>query len=451
MRSYFVKVLNGHIERLNNTGWPEEDITYIKQELDFHEDGLSGFDEISDQMLDLNFVDSFRTFAGLDKADWTDNEIDLRRELRKGRRDQIKAFLSHAESLEGYSLTKPVEPSPKRPETASVSLGQALDDFLSEHSHQWSSEMQKKAQSYLSVLAEYFGSNRDLSEITKMDAAELKKVLIAMPANRNTKQETRDLPLLEAIKVSKLKKISAKTADSYIDTFRRFFDWAERHGYTSLKLFDRMKLGKAKRSAIGRRAYTSEETQTLYGELTAQHSVLVKKHDHKWGALLGLFTGARLREISQLNKSDIRQEDNIWFIDINDDGENKSLKTPAAKRRVPIHSELIRLGFLDFVGGRRDDQRLFQSFSYNVKEGYGRNLGRWFNNVLLPGLELKEDGLVFHSLRHTMVTRLAQAGVPEPLYQEIVGHERQGVAQQVYFKEGHTLAQKQEAIEKFEV
>ena len=50
-----------------------------------------------------------------------------------------------------------------------------------------------------------------------------------------------------------------------------------------------------------------------------------------------------------------------------------------------------------------------------------------------------------------MVTRLAQAGVPEPLYQEIIGHERQGVSQQVYFKEGHTLALKMEAIECFEL
>ena len=51
--------------------------------------------------------------------------------------------------------------------------------------------------------------------------------------------------------------------------------------------------------------------------------------------------------------------------------------------------------------------RLFMAFSYNAKEGYGRNLGRWFNTVFLPGLGLKESGLVFHSLRHTMVTRLA--------------------------------------------
>lgn len=49
---------------------------------------------------------------------------------------------------------------------------------------------------------------------------------------------------------------------------------------------------------------------------------------------------------------------------------------------------------------------------------------------------------VFHSLRHTMVTLLKKAGVPERLYQEIVGYERQGVSQQVYFQEGHELVQK---------
>ena len=111
---------------------------------------------------------------------------------------------------------------------------------------------------------------------------------------------------------------------------------------------------------------------------------------------------------------------------------------------------MIRLGFLDWVASKPKDQRLFISFSYNAKEGYGRNPGRWFG-TFLDRLEMKEPGLVLHSFRHTMITRLAQAGVPEPLYQDIVGHEREGVAQQVYFKEGHTLAQKQEALERFEV
>jgi integrase len=174
----------------------------------------------------------------------------------------------------------------------------------------------------------------------------------------------------------------------------------------------------------------------------------VKSDDYKWATLLALYTGARRREIAQLFLTDIRQEGDIWYLDINEEGERKSLKTPAAKRRVPIHSELIRLGFFDWVQALPRQERLFMSFSYNVKEGYDRNPGRWFG-TFLDKLGMKETGLVLHSFRHTMITRPAQAGVPEPLYQDIVGHEREGVAQQVYFKEGHTLAQKQGALEKF--
>jgi integrase len=181
------------------------------------------------------------------------------------------------------------------------------------------------------------------------------------------------------------------------------------------------------------------------------HTGLVKRDDHKWGGLLGLYTGARLREIAQLDVKDVKQQGEVWFIDINDDGANKSLKNAASRRQVPIHSDLMRLGFVDWVVSKPQGQRLFMTFSHNVKEGYGRSLGRWFNTRFLVDLNMKEAGVVFHCLRHTMVTRLAQAGVAEPLYQEIVGHERQGVSQQVYFKEGHTLIQKAEAIERFEI
>lgn len=451
VRSYFAASLDRYVERLNDTGLPDRSLEALRQELDVHEDAIGGFDDLSDLYLDAGTLDSFRASAGLTEAQWAENAPSLLQEMRKARRDQIKAILSAAESLEGYSFTEPAQTAPRAPQARSVALGAAIEDFMSEHSPQWSPEMQNKARSYLALLVEHFGQDRALATITRQDAAEMKKLVQALPANRNTRPETRHLTLQEAVDFPGLKKISAKTVNSYIDMFRRFWDWAERHGHAPVKLFDGMKVAKAKHADEGRKAYTTDQTGKLHSALTGKASGLVKKDDYKWGALLGLYTGARLREIAQLDVADIRQEGGIWYLDINGDGPNKSLKTPAAKRRVPVHSDLIRLGFLDWVAAKPKGQRLFLSFTYNAKEGYGRNLGRWFNTIFLPGLGMKESGLVFHSLRHTMVTRLAQAGVPEPLFQEIVGHERQGVAQQVYFKEGHTLGQKQEALEKFEV
>ena len=83
-----------------------------------------------------------------------------------------------------------------------------------------------------------------------------------------------------------------------------------------------------------------------------------------------------MRKVALLLPSDIRGEGCIWYIDINADGEKKGLKSPVAKRQVPVHSTLIRLGFLEWVEACRRQPRLFMSFSHNKKEGYGRNLGR---------------------------------------------------------------------------
>ena len=90
--------------------------------------------------------------------------------------------------------------------------------------------MRNKADAYLAVLVEFFGSDKAMDQITRQDAAEMKQVVLAMPVNRKTKPETRDLTVQEAIAVPGLPTLGVKTVNNYIDMFRRFWDWAERHG-----------------------------------------------------------------------------------------------------------------------------------------------------------------------------------------------------------------------------
>ena len=55
--------------------------------------------------------------------------------------------------------------------------------------------------------------------------------------------------------------------------------------------------------------------------------------------------------------------------------------------------------------------------------------------------------LVFHSLRKTVTTKLEQAGVPEGVAADIVGHEKQTITYGLY-SGGTSMAQKMEAITK---
>jgi integrase len=108
------------------------------------------------------------------------------------------------------------------------------------------------------------------------------------------------------------------------------------------------------------------------------------------------------------------------------------------------------MGLPSYVSALRErgEQRLFPSFRYEPQNGWGRPLGRWFNDRFLPKLGLKSKTLVFHSLRHTVVTRLLQLDIEQPLVKAIIGHAQEGVTQQSYFKQGYKLQQLSGAIEK---
>jgi integrase len=400
-------------------------------------------------------VSRFKRVMDVSDEQWDASQPRITFQLRQGRRDMLKRVLDAAEGLERYSYADtpaiaPAAPAPALP--ASSPLGAAVDDFIAEHSRQWAGKTIGQNRAYLNILVEYFGPDRLLATITKQDASEVKKVLQALPASRNTKPKLKAMPLMQVIKEPGHKKIAAKTINSHIQMFKMFFDWAERHGHAPHTLFEGMKVRKDKASESERRPFAPDQARLIYTELTENPSGLVRKDSHKWGMLLGMFTGARLNEICQLDIADVKQDGDTWFLNITDEGDDtKSVKSKAGRRKVPLHSELIRLGFLDFVDSRRNGTRLFPDYSYSANGGYGRNLGRWCNESFLPKLGIKQPGLVFHSLRHTVVTRLGQANVPEPIIQCIVGHARSGVTQEVYLREGYTLEQLSDAIGRFKI
>ena len=451
VQAYFKAQLDQYLDWLDRRGLSKNALEDVRCEMLDHESYLD-MEMESDQYLP---VKPFLRKSGLTAQDWQASQPMMQRELRKGRRDLLRAVLEAAERLEHYSYDDapaiaPAAPAPALP--ASSPLGAAVDDFIAEHSRQWAGKTIGQNRAYLNILVEYFGPDRLLATITKQDASEVKKVLQALPASRNTKPKLKAMPLMQVIKEPGHKKIAAKTINSHIQMFKMFFDWAERHGHAPHTLFEGMKVRKDKASESERKPFTPDQAQLIYTELTENPSGLVRKDSHKWGMLLGMFTGARLNEICQLDIADVKQDGDTWFLNITDEGDDtKSVKSKAGRRKVPLHSELIFLGFLDFVESRRNGTRLFPDYSYSANGGYGRNLGRWCNESFLPRLGIKQPGLVFHSLRHTVVTRLGQANVPEPIIQCIVGHARSGVTQEVYLREGYTLAQLKEAINRFAI
>ena len=157
-----------------------------------------------------------------------------------------------------------------------------------------------------------------------------------------------------------------------------------------------------------------------------------------WLPLLALFSGARLEELAQLRRADIREEpyavdeedDGIaWCIDINigPDG-NNHVKNAGAIRLIPLHPALIDLGFLKYAKSRSDPKALlFPALKPNGDDRHGAKWGEWFS-IYRRSIGLNDGRKVFHSLRHTFKDYCRGSRIEERVQRQLMGHAPTDVA-----------------------
>ena len=145
--------------------------------------------------------------------------------------------------------------------------------------------------------------------------------------------------------------------------------------------------------------------------------------------LLALFTGARLEELGQLRVDDVREENGCWYFNITDLGENQQVKTATSRRRVPVHSQLIRAGLLlywqDLRG--RGEARLFPDLNSGIKGKVTASWSKWWGRYLRNVIGITDKRLVFHSFRHTFKDACRDAAIDEAIHDALTGHAGGGV------------------------
>ena len=189
-----------------------------------------------------------------------------------------------------------------------------------------------------------------------------------------------------------------------------------------------------------------------------------------WVPLVGYFTGARTNEITQLDTSDIKEIDGHPCFDFCADApkafEAKRIKTGEA-RQVPIHPQLLKLGFLEYVDSQRKakQKKLFgDGLTYlparngetdHNKEGWAKSVGKFFNEsprgyLVTIGVHTPHDGKSIYSFRHTLITNLRHAkrdGAPidDTTIKAITGHSPEDIAGK-HYDEGATIKQMMDAL-----
>lgn len=145
---------------------------------------------------------------------------------------------------------------------------------------------------------------------------------------------------------------------------------------------------------------------------------------------LGLLTGARIGELVQVTPSDVVTIDGQVFLDINDDGD-KTLKNANSKRLVPLIDGLYGVS----MGQLMEDVKHAEEAGQTLCKVTRDSASKWFNEVFVKAtLADHEEGLVFHSLRHSMATQCKARGVSEVDAGSILGHKAQSITYGLYGK-----------------
>ncbi|MGX9461079.1 tyrosine-type recombinase/integrase [Shewanella sp. A14] len=142
--------------------------------------------------------------------------------------------------------------------------------------------------------------------------------------------------------------------------------------------------------------------------------------DYRWIILLGAYTGARRGEIFNLEDSEIQFEVSgkrhcIFILD----GKNNN-----ARRKVPIHINLIKMVFLEFVEKRKylqgEKAKLFTEFktAHYITDKFRSS----FKNISIPLCNDTFQRFSFHSLRSAVITESLQFNELH-MIQRVVGNE----------------------------
>jgi integrase len=183
-----------------------------------------------------------------------------------------------------------------------------------------------------------------------------------------------------------------------------------------------------------RKAFTATEVVQLLNAAVARGDTAVADMIR-----LGMWTGARIEELASLKFENVR--DGAGYLVIS------ASKTKAGVREVPIHSKLRPTikRLVKAAAARPDDPYLIggqRADKYNDRSGA---IGSRFSRLKRAAGHGEE--LVFHSLRKTVATLLENAGVPEGVAADILGHEKKTLSYGLY-SSGSSMQRKIEAIEK---
>ena len=393
--------------------------------------------------------------------------------ILRARTEQFRIF---AAMLNGnYDDVEPKDPLFKAPAAAvmgqiggsitghSETIKELANKYLKLKESVWVKKTQLDNKRVLGWFMELVDADKPITSVTKAHVGMYRDLLMNLPKNYTKAKKFEGLSVTEAVKAGEdAPKISLRTASKYLSMFKGFQNWCVEEEHLLTAPGSHIKVPYKGNPVEARLPFSPSQLKTIFSspvyagcKSAGRRSMpgeFVIRDGRFWIPLIALFSGMRLGEIVQMYVSDVREEGEVWILDVTtmdqDEAElseeeiEKNLKTSQSQRRIPIHEELKRIGFLNYVAEckqkKAPSKRLFPDINPG-KDGYfSHNFSKTFSRYL-KAIEVKTPKHVFHSFRHNFTDVLHIAGIDDSHQDALMGHLDMKKAKTVYGTKGMPL------------
>ena len=281
----------------------------------------------------------------------------------------------------------------------------------------------------IDLLKNFILDDIDIRKVTRPRCREILETLKSIPINATKIYPGKSIQqAIEQGRTDNAKTMSIRTVNGHISRLSSLFKFAQDemlldgNPATNLVVIDTVQ-AQDKRISFSIEDLNNIFSAPLYtGCVDGGHNYnkvgpKFPRHARFWIPLIALYSGMRMEEICQLHASDIYSQKEVWVIKI-----HRVIKTKNSYRIIPVHPELIKIGFLKYVDKFRDNKNdhIFPDLVLGKEMNYSKKVSKWFGNFL-DNLEIVDSRLCFHSFRHTYRDALTQAQVPLQLVRALCG------------------------------
>lgn len=340
----------------------------------------------------------------------------------------------------------PKAPTPSSDPLASRILGPDSQKTLAEVAQRFLAERNAKPQTgyeygvLVRMFDEHMGEPKPIYAIMRADVHAFKRALSETPANSTKRFPGKTLS--QAIKANKARRtpyptLSARTINNkYLSELHALFNWAVKNDIVPDNPVAGIKVDIVKASERPRVNFSPDDLTRIFRPPLFDPA---KLGETQWAMLLSLFTGARPSELAQVKLDSIRHERGVLVIGIEEETKNIG-----SQRIVPVHSEVLALGFADRVKILRQNgaTHLFPEWyakgmqaktaaqaklgkdenKLTLNHYFPRFIPKRFNDTILSNAGIIDSRKTWYSFRHTFKTGLAHAGVDKATRDYLCGH-----------------------------